>query len=264
MSAQIHNTAIVESGAVIGDDVFIGPFCMVGENVKIGNGTKLTSHVFIDGHTDIGEKNEIHQFSSIGVPPQDKSYKNEPTQTIIGNENLFREGCTVHRATTKQDKVTQIGSHGFYMTGVHFAHDCKIGDFVTLANQTMCAGHVQIEDYVQMGGACGVTPFCHVGKGAFIGAASAIDRDIPHFFAAFGNRIKLKGINIIGMKRRGFSKDQISDVLEFYRMMEASALSPRAFVLNKENMMEYEDNETVRNIANFIAKSEIGLPPFMS
>jgi UDP-N-acetylglucosamine acyltransferase len=264
MANQIHATAIVHEKAIRGDNIYIGPFCIVGENAKIGNGTKLTSHVFIDGHTDIGNDNEIHQFSSIGVPPQDKSYKNEPTKTIIGNSNLFRENCTVHRATTKQDKVTQIGDNGFFMTGVHFAHDCMIGSNVTLANQTMCAGHVSIGDYVQMGGACGVTPFCSIGKGAFIGAASAIDKDVPQFFAAFGNRIRLKGINIIGMKRRGYSKETISEVIEFYRMMEASALSPRAFVKHEENMVDYVNNETISEIAQFIIKSEIGLPSFMS
>ena len=264
MGNNIHQTAIVDSKAIIGDNVFIGPFCIVGEHVKIGNGTTLTSHVLVSGHTDIGENNQIHQFSSIGVPPQDKSYNNEPTKTIIGNGNLFRENCTVHRATTKQDHVTQIGDHGFYMTGVHFAHDCNIGSYVTLANQTMCAGHVVIGDYVQMGGACGVTPFCHVGRGAFIGAASAIDRDIPQFFTAFGNRIRLKGVNIVGMKRRGIQKEEISEVIEFYRMMEASALSPRAFVNHPENMLDYQNNLIIKEISEFIAKSEIGLPPFMS
>lgn len=264
MANQIHETAIVDPKSILGDNVFIGPYCIVGENVKIGNGTKLTSHVLVDGHTDIGEDNEIHQFSSIGVPPQDKSYKNEPTKTIIGSRNLFRENCTVHRATTKQDHETIIGDDGFFMTGVHFAHDCNIGSNVTLANLTMCAGHVVIGDYVQMGGACGVTPFCHIGRGAFIGAASAIDRDIPQFFTAFGNRIRLKGVNIIGMKRRGVQKEEISEVIEFYRMMEASALSPRAFIVQPENMLDYQNNLIIKEIAEFISKSEIGLPPFMS
>ncbi len=264
MSNQVHSTAIVDPKAILGNDVFVGPYCIIGENVKIGNGTKLISHVVIEGHTDIGERNEIHQFSSIGVPPQDKSYKNEPTKTLIGNENLFRENCTVHRATLKQDKITVIGNNGFFMTGVHFAHDCNIGDFVTMANQTMCAGHVVVGDYVQMGGACGVTPFCHVGRGAFIGAASAIDRDIPPFFTAFGNRIRLKGVNIIGLKRRGFTKEEISEFIEFYRMMEASALSPRAFVNHVDNMKDYKNNTVINEVAESISRSEIGLPPFMS
>lgn len=264
MSAKIHPTAIIEEGAKLGENVEVGPYCLVGPNVEIGDGTKLISHVVVEGHTVIGKDNEFHQFSSIGVRPQDRAYANEPTKTIIGDNNLFREGCTVHRATTKQDHVTKIGNNGYFMTGVHFAHDCNIGNNVTLANGTMCAGHVTIGDFVQMGGACGVTPFCSVGRGAFIGAASAIDKDVPHFCAAFGNRVRLKGVNIIGMKRRGHSKDEISEVVDFYRMMEASALSPRAFVNHPENMDEYKENAVIQEIVEFIKKSEIGLPSFMS
>lgn len=264
MSVEIHPTAIIKDGAKIADNVFIGPYCLVGEHVEIGEGSKLLSHVVVEGHTIIGKNNEIHQFSSIGVPPQDKSYANQPTKTVIGDGNLFREGCTVHRATIKQDLVTKIGNNGYFMTGVHFAHDCHIGDNVVLANGTMCAGHVKVEDYVQMGGACGVTPFCHVGRGAFIGAASAIDKDIPHYAAAYGNRIKLKGVNIIGMKRRGHTKEEISEVIEFYRIMESSALSPRAFVMREENILDYKNNSAITDICEFIANSQIGLPPFMS
>lgn len=264
MSVSIHATAIVHEKAKIGNNVEIGPYCIVGENVSIGDNTKLRSHVVIEGHTTIGKNNEFYQFCGIGLPPQDKGYNGEPTKTIIGDSNLFRESCTVHRATLKQDHVTIIGNNGYFMTGVHFAHDCNIGNNVTLANGTMCAGHVSIGDFVQMGGACGVTPFCSVGYGAFIGAASAIDRDIPHFCAAFGNRVKLKGVNIIGMKRRGHSKEVISEVVDFYRMMDASALSPRAFVNHPENLEEYQGNETIKEIVEFIQKSEVGLPSFMS
>lgn len=264
MSVEIHPTAIIEEGAILGNNIKIGPYCLIGSDVKIGDDCKLLSHVVINGHTTIGNNNEFHQFCSIGVPPQDKSYKNEPTRTIIGDNNLFRENCTVHRATTKENHETIIGNNGYFMTGVHFAHDCKVGDNVTLANGTMCAGHVKIGDYVQMGGACGVTPFCSVGRGAFIGAASAIDKDVPQFCAAFGNRIKIKGVNIIGMRRRGYSKDEISEVVEFYRMMDASALSPRAFVNHPENMDEYKKNKIIDEIADFIRESEVGLAPFMS
>ncbi len=216
------------------------------------------------GHTRIGKDNEIHQFCSIGVPPQDKSYKDEPTRTLIGEGNLFREGVTVHRATTKQEHKTIVGNFGYYMAGVHIAHDCVVGNYVTMANNTLLAGHVHIGDYVQMGGACGVTPFVSVGKGAFIGAASAIDRDIPHFCAALGNRIRLKGVNIIGMKRRGYTKEEISEVVDFYRVMEASAFSPKAFVEHPENIQEYKTNSAIQELIEFISKSEIGLPPFMS
>ncbi|MCO4754074.1 MAG: acyl-[acyl-carrier-protein]--UDP-N-acetylglucosamine O-acyltransferase, partial [Bacteriovoracaceae bacterium] len=157
-----------------------------------------------------------------------------------------------------------VGNNGYFMAHVHFAHDCVIGNNVTLANGVMCAGHVHIGDYVTMGGACGITPFVSVGKGAFIGAASALDKDIPHFCAALGNRIRLKGVNIIGMKRRGYSKDEISEVVEFYRIMEASALSPKAFVEHPENIEDYKNNSVIQELIEFISGSEIGLPPFMS
>jgi UDP-N-acetylglucosamine acyltransferase len=138
-----------------------------------------------------------------------------------------------------------------------------IGNNVTLANGTMCAGHVVVGDFVTMGGACGVTPFCNVGRGAFIGAASAIDKDIPPFCTALGNRIKLKGINIIGMKRRGYGKETINEYIEFYRMMESSALSPKAFMSKSENTEDYVNNELVQELINFTTVSEIGIAPFV-
>lgn len=264
MSTEIHPTAIVSKSAVIGENVFIGPYCVVGDNVKIGDNTKLRSHVMVDGHTTIGKNNEFFQFCSIGAPPQDKTYKGEPTETIIGDNNLFREGCSVHRATVKEKHVTKIGDNNYFMTNIHIAHDCILGNNITLASGCMIAGHVHLGDFVQMGGQCGATPFITVGRGAFIGGASAIDRDIPHFCTAFGNRIKLKGINIVGLKRRGFSKEVISEVVDFYRIMESSALSPRAFVSHAENLSDYAGNEVIQEIAEFIKKSEIGLPPFVS
>lgn len=263
MQAKIHPTAIIEEGAKLEENVVIGPFCIIGANVQIKQGTTLKSHVVVEGHTTIGENNTFHEFCSIGVAPQDKSYKNEPTLTIIGDNNLFREGVTVHRATMKENQKTIVGSNGYFMTHVHFAHDCIIGDNVTLANSTMCAGHVHIGNYVQMGGSCGVAPFCNVGEGAFIGAASAIDKDIPNFFTAMGNRTKLKGINIVGLKRRGHSKEEISELVEFYRIMESSTLSPRAFVDLEENIIDYKDNKLIETIIKFIANSKIGIPPFI-
>lgn len=264
MSNLIHPTAIIHDGAKIGENVTIGPYCIIGPNAEIGDGSLLRSHVVVDGHTKIGKNNEIWQFTSLGTPPQDKSYKGEPTRLVIGDNNLFREGCNIHRATIKQDHETTIGNNNYFMSAVHVAHDCKIGNSVVLASGCACAGHVHIGDFVSMGGQCGVTPFVTVGKNVFIGGASAVDRDIPHFCVAFGNRIRLKGVNIIGLKRKGFSKVDISEVVDFYRMMESSALSPRAFVDHEENLEEYRGNEIIQEIVNFISKSEIGIPPFMS
>lgn len=264
MTTFIHPTAIVHENSIIGENVYIGPYCVIGEHVQIGDECNLRSHVIIEGHTKIGRKNQIYPFVLLGMPPQDKTYKNEPTETIIGDGNLFREGCTVHRATTKQDLVTRIGNNCYFMSGVHIAHDCVLGDNITLASGCACAGHVNLGDYVQMGGQCGVTPFITIGRGGFIGGASAVDKDIPPFCTALGNRIRLKGVNIVGLKRRGYSKDTISEVIDFYRMMEASALSPKAFIEHPENLEEYKGNEVIYEIVDFIRKSEIGLPPFMS
>jgi UDP-N-acetylglucosamine acyltransferase len=264
METIIDPSSFVHPKAKIGKNVKIGPFCRIGEHVEIGDNNILHSHVVIDGHTKIGNGNEIYQFTSIGTPPQDKSYKGEPTRTEIGDNNLFRECITVHRATVKQDLITKIGNNGYYMSGVHIAHDCNLGNNIVLASGCACAGHAIIGDFVQMGGQCGVSPFMTVGRGAFIGGASAIDKDVPPFTTAFGNRIKLKGINIVGLKRRGFTKEEISEVVEFYRIMESSALSPKAFVDRSELMTEYRNNKIIQEIALFISKSDIGLPPFMS
>jgi UDP-N-acetylglucosamine acyltransferase len=263
MSVQIHPTAIVEDGAELGENVVIGPYCLIGPNVKIGEGTQLKSHCVVEGHTTIGKNNEIHQFASIGVPPQDKSYQGEPTKTIIGDNNLIREGFQMHRATLKEEQITSLGDNNYLMSSVHIAHDCRLGNNITMASGCACAGHVHVGDFTQMGGQCGVTPFVTVGKGAFIGGASAIDRDVPHFCTALGNRIRLKGVNIIGLKRRGYNKQEVSDVVDFFRMMEASALSPKAFVDHPENLEEYAGNQVIAEIVEFISKSEIGLPPFM-
>lgn len=264
MSVNIHPTAIVSENAKLGEDVYIGPYCIVGDHVEIGDRTVLKSHVVLDGHTFIGHDNEIHQFTSIGTPPQDKSYKNEPTKTIIGNHNLIREGVTIHRATLKENMVTTVGDHNYLMAAVHIAHDCTIGNYNTIAGGCACAGHVKVGDFVTMGGQCGVTPFMTIGNGAFIGGASAVDKDVPHFCTAFGNRIRLKGVNIIGMRRRGYTKEQVSEVVEFYRIMEASALAPKSFVEQRENLEEYADNPIISEIASFISESKVGLPPFMS
>lgn len=264
MSREIHPTALVDSKAEIGENVKIGPFCIIGPNAKIGDNNVFHSNVLVEGHTTIGDANEFFQFSSIGVSPQDKSYKNEPTRVIIGNNNIFRENLEIQRATTKQNHETIIGNNNYLMSRVHVAHDCHLGDNITMATACIVAGHVRIHDYVTMGGQCGAIPFMTLGKCAFIGAASAVDKDIPHFCAAFGNRIRLKGVNIIGLKRQGKSKEEISEVIDFYRMMESSALSPKAFVEKSEFVSEYEGNSIIKEMISFISGSEIGIAPFMS
>lgn len=260
---EVHQMAFVHPEAKIGNNVKIGPFCVVGPNVEIGDDCLLMSNVVIDGHTKIGKGNKFFQFCSIGAAPQDNSYKGEPTETIIGDNNTFREYVSVHRGTLKQDKKTVIGSNSLFMSYCHIAHDCVLGNNLTFANSVNLAGHVNIGDRVIIGGNTGISQFVTLGRGAYIGGGSGIDRDVPTFVTAYGNRIRLKGINIIGLKRQGHSKESISEVVDFYRTMEASALSPRAFVSHEEFMNEYKNNPVIEEIALFIKKSEIGIAPFM-
>ncbi|MCE3013946.1 MAG: acyl-ACP--UDP-N-acetylglucosamine O-acyltransferase [Proteobacteria bacterium] len=263
MSTQIHPLASVHPEAKIAEGVKIGPFCLVGPHVSIGSGTELISHVVVEGHTTIGKNNKFSQFCSIGAPPQDNSYKGEPTQTIIGDGNNFREYVSIHRGTLKQDGKTVIGNNSLFMASCHIAHDCTIGDNVSFVNAVMLAGHVNIGNRVIIGGSTAISQFVSLGRGAYIGGGSAIDRDIPNFCTAYGNRVRLKGINIIGLKRQGHDKAIISEVVDFYRTMESSALAPRAFISHPELMAEFSNNPIVKEISEFIKKSEIGIAPFM-
>jgi UDP-N-acetylglucosamine acyltransferase len=260
--SNIHPSAIVDIAAKIHETVKIGPFCLVGPNVEIGANTILHSHVVVDGHTTIGEGNQIFQHCSIGAPPQDNSYKGEPTRTVIGNNNTFREYVSIHRGTLKENQLTQIGNNCLFMAYVHAGHDVVIGNNVTIANSTNFAGHVKIGDRVGIGGGTLVQQWVSIGRGAYIGGASAIDRDIPSFCTVMGNRAYLKGINIIGLKRQGYSKQEISEVVDFLRTMESSNISPRSFVEHAEHMAEYKDNIVVQEMAEQIRKSEIGIAPF--
>lgn len=260
--ATIHPSAIVDIQAKLHETVKVGPFCIVGPNVEIGANTILHSHVVIDGHTSIGESNQFFQGCSIGAPPQDNSYKGEPTKTIIGNNNIFREYVSIHRGTLKENLVTQIGSNCLFMAYVHAGHDVVIGNNCTVANSTNFAGHVKVGDRVIIGGGTQIQQFVTIGRGAYIGGASAIDRDIPTFCTAMGNRAHLKGINIIGMKRQGYSKQEISEVVDFLRTIEASNISPRAFIDHAEMMTEYKDNRVIQEMVDQIRKSEIGIAPF--
>lgn len=261
---DIHPTAIVDSNAKLADDVIVGPYSIIGPNVEIGKRCVIKNHVTIEGHTTIGENNQIFQYGSIGAPPQDLTYKGEPTRVEIGDNNIFREFCSIHRGTMKDRQLTTIGSNVMFMAYVHVGHDAIIGSSVIVANSTNFAGHVKVGDKVIIGGGTNVSQFVTLGRGSYIGGASAIDRDIPLFCTAYGNRAKLKGINIIGLRRAGYSKQEITEVVDFYRTMEASALSPRAFIDHEEHMSEFAENEIIQEMANGIRTSEVGLAPFVS
>lgn len=264
MEASIHETAIVSPEASLGEGVTIGPYSIIGPHVKIGKNTVIHAHVKIDGHTTIGDDNEFYSFTTIGAPPQDLSYKGEPTETIIGNKNIFREYVSIHRGTVKDRAKTTIGDNSLFMSYVHLGHDVDFGSNCIIANSTNFAGHVKVGDKVIIGGGCNISQFVSLGTGAYLGGASAIDRDIPTFCTAYGNRVRLKGINIIGLRRAGHSKQVITEVVDFYREMEASPLSPRAFVDHDELMEEFKNNEIIDQMVSEIRATEVGIAPFMS
>jgi UDP-N-acetylglucosamine acyltransferase len=215
----IHDQAIIEDGAIIGNNVTIGPWTYISKNVVIGDDCHISSHVVINGPTKIGKGNRIFQFASIGEDCQDLKYAGEETHLIIGDNNTFRESCTIHRGTIQDKSITQIGSNNLFMAYTHVAHDCVVGNNCILANNASIAGHVHVGDYAILGGMTGVHQFCHIGAHSFIAATSLVVKDIPPYVMASGNTAKPYGLNSEGLKRRGFSKETISDIKKSYKKL---------------------------------------------
>ena len=261
MDASIHPTAIVSPGATLGEDVSIGPFCIIGSNVSIGKGSILHSHVVVDGHVEIGKKNQFFPFCSVGTPPQDVSYKGEPTRVMIGEENTFREYVSIHRATTKENGITSIGNQSFFMSGVHLAHDIVVGDHCILASNAILGGHVKIESDVFVGGGSCFKPFVRVGRGVYIGGGSVADRDVPSFCTAYGNRLQLTGPNIVSLRKKKFSREEISLVIQFYKELKSLESSVFAFI---KELAESEGAKStlVNEICQSILMGRCGMTPF--
>ncbi|WP_456395234.1 acyl-ACP--UDP-N-acetylglucosamine O-acyltransferase [Desulfurobacterium sp.] len=218
MSVKIHKLAVVKKGAELDEDVEIGPFSYIGSEVRIGKGTVVKQGAVIDGRTIIGENCTIYS-ATIGVPPQDLKYKGEPSEVIIGNRTVIREYVTIHRGTEGGGMVTKVGNDCLIMAYSHVAHDCRLGNHVILANVATLAGHVEVDDYAIIGGMTGIHQFVRIGKHVMVGGASAVGRDVPPFTVAIGNRAKLEGINIIGLKRRGFSRETIRALTTAFEML---------------------------------------------
>ena len=215
---MIHATAIVSDKAVLADDVDVGPYAVIGDDVHIGSGTRIDSHVVINGPTVVGENNRIYQFASIGDDPQDKKYAGEPTRLTIGDRNTIREFCTISRGTTQDKGETVLGSDNWIMAYVHIAHDCVVGDNTIMANNATLGGHVHIGDWVICGGFSGIHQFCRIGAHAFLGMYAGINRDVPAYTTVSGQPATPRGINSEGLKRRGFSADQIRNIKNAYRL----------------------------------------------
>ncbi|MBV8681715.1 MAG: acyl-ACP--UDP-N-acetylglucosamine O-acyltransferase [Caulobacteraceae bacterium] len=217
----IHATAIVDREANLGPDVEIGPYCIVGAGVTIGARTRLQSHVVLEGATQIGEDCVIHPFASLGAPPQSKGYRGEPTRLVVGDRNIIREHVTMHRGTATGRGVTTVGSDGFFMAGVHIGHDCIVGNDVTMANTATLGGHVVVEDCVGIGGLAAAHQFTRIGRHAFVGGMAGVNNDVIPFGNVWGNHAHLEGLNLVGLKRRGFSREVINTLRGAYRMLFA-------------------------------------------
>ena len=219
MATLIADTACVDPRAEIAEDVEIGPYCVVGPEVKIGRGSRLLGHVCIYGDTTIGEGNSVHPFAVLGGEPQDVHDHGENTRLVIGDNNIFREGVTVHRGTLKDQGITRIGSNNMLMANVHVAHDCIIGDRVIITNNSMLAGHCLVESQVIISGGVGVHPFVTIGRYSYIGGMSRIIHDVPRFMLVDGNPCKVRCINVVGLKRNGVGPEAISGLHEAHRLL---------------------------------------------
>jgi UDP-N-acetylglucosamine acyltransferase len=219
--AGIHPTAIVADGAKLGVDVEIGPYSQVGGHVTLADGVRLLSHVVVDGVTEIGEACVIHPFAVIGGPPQHSAHKGELTRLVVGAHNLIREHVTMHTGTVGGRGVTVVGDHGLFMAGSHVAHDCIVGDHVVMANNATLGGHVHMADYVFMGGLAAAHQFSRIGRYSFIGGLAAVTKDVIPFGSVWGNHAHLEGLNLVGLRRRGFSRETINQLRAAYRLLFA-------------------------------------------
>lgn len=222
---KIHPTAIVDKNAKINDNVTIGAYTIIDANVELGSGCVIGNHVNLTGHTIVGENCKIFHYASIGEAPQDKKYKNEPTRLVIGNSNTIREFCTLNTGTEQGGGITQIGNNNWIMAYAHIAHDCIVGDNTIFANSVALAGHVVIKDFVILGGHSVVHQFCIVGEHSMIAGTTGVAQDVPPYIMASGYRAEPKGINIEGLKRRGFSISAIENIKLVYKILYRNGLS---------------------------------------
>jgi UDP-N-acetylglucosamine acyltransferase len=255
--SRIHTTALVDPCAELDLDVEVGPYSIIGPKVKIGKGTRINSHVVVEGNTTIGEGNHIFQFSTIGSVPQDLKYKGEESQLIIGSYNVIREFASLNPGTSGGGMLTRIGDRNLMMMYCHIAHDCIIGSHSVIANGATLGGHVIIEDYVIAGGLVGVHQFVRVGTGSILGAGSMVSKDIPPYCNATGDRVRLRGLNLEGLRRRGFSRDRIDALKKAYRIIFQSGLRTKEAL--QKARTEIPQTREVGHMIRFIESSERGV-----
>ncbi|HLI14045.1 MAG TPA: acyl-ACP--UDP-N-acetylglucosamine O-acyltransferase [Alphaproteobacteria bacterium] len=248
--AKVHPTAIVDSRAALAPGVEIGPYSVIGPHVRLMEGVQVGPHVVIDGRTRIGPNTRIFPFASIGHIPQDLKYGGEPSELVIGASNTIREHVTMNPGTKGGGMVTRVGDNCLFMVGVHIAHDCKVGDHVVMANNATLAGHVEVGDWAFLGGLCAVHQFARIGKHAMIGGMSGVENDVIPYGSVVGNRARLAGLNIVGLKRRGFTREQVHALRTAYRLLFAQEGTMTERLSDVEEI--YHDNEVVMEIVAFI------------
>lgn len=257
----IHPTAIIHPGAQLDSTVEVGAYSVIGEHVRIDAGTRVAAHVVIEGHTTIGRDNQFFQFGSIGAAPQDKKYAGEPTRLDIGDRNTIREGVTFNRGTTQDKGVTSIGNDNWIMAYVHIAHDCQLANHIILANNATLAGHVHLGDWVFLGGFTTVHQFCRIGDHAMTAFTAAVSQDVPPFVTAAGNRAVPAGLNSEGLKRRGFTSEQILAIKRAYKIVYRSKLSLEAAsaALAAEEAKTPDAAQYIRMFREFVTTSPRGI-----
>ncbi|WP_404420124.1 acyl-ACP--UDP-N-acetylglucosamine O-acyltransferase [Marinospirillum sp.] len=243
---MIHPTALVDPGAQLAADVEVGPYSIIGPDVVLGSGCKIGPHVVIKGPSVLGERNRIFQFASVGEDCQDKKYKGEPTRLEMGDDNVIREGVTIHRGTVQDRQLTRIGSRNLFMAYSHVAHDCIVGDDCIMANQATLAGHVTLGDFVILGGLSAVHQFSRVGSHAMCGGGSIILKDIPAYTMISGHPAETHGINYEGLKRRGFSKEAMQSLRNAYKIVFRKGLTLQ------EAIAQLEAEEPLEELQVFI------------
>lgn len=216
---QVHPTAIVDPKAELDVSVVVGPYAVIGPSVQIGAGTTIGAHCVVEGCTTIGRDNRVFQFASLGAAPQDKKYAGEPTELVIGDRNTIREFCTFNLGTVQDGGVTRIGDDNWIMAYVHIAHDCQVGNQVTMANNATLAGHVEVGDWATVGGLTGVLQRMRIGAHAMVGFASHVGKDVPPFMVVDGNPLAVRGVNLVGLRRRDFSAGRIAAIREMHKLI---------------------------------------------
>lgn len=261
MGALIHPTAIVDAKAQLGDNVQVGPYSIIGEHVTIGAGSVVGSHCVIDGRTTIGSNNTFYRFCSIGGIPQDKKYRNEPTELVIGDGNTVREYVTINTGTVQDVGTTRLGDDNWIMAYVHIAHDCQIGSHTVIANAVQLAGHIHIGDWTILGGLSAVHQFVRIGAHTMVGGTSSIRQDIPPYLIGAGDPFRPVGINSEGLGRRGYSADVIASLKEAYKILYRRKLTVNQ-AIEQIRLLQLERpqaHDAIQALIGFIETSERGI-----